>query len=145
MPPSPAEAGEAADAESSRDDRREAERYAIAFKISVSVDRSGGGGLLVSPAAVLNISRAGALVETRQALEPAQAVAIAIPTDLCPDGMRMPQAFVGGATVARVEPAGPEKWRAGVRFGESLTQNMEFTMYMEFLQSTAMTNWLLDQ
>jgi hypothetical protein len=75
----------------------------------------------------------------------AQSLAIAIPTALCPDGMRMPQAFIGSATVARLEKTAKGKYLAGFRFGDALTQNMEFTMYMEFLQSTSMNNWLQDQ
>lgn len=142
MAPRPAEVCETADAESSLDDRREAERYAITFKMSVSVDRPGGNGVTVSPAAVLNISRVGALVETRHPLATAQSVALAIPTALCPDGMRMPQAFIGSATVVRAAKVDHGKCVAALRFGETLTQNMEFTMYMEFLQSTSMNNWL---
>ena len=139
-----AQMGETADAESSLDDRREAERYEIAFKVSVSIDRPGGNGITVSPAGVLNISRVGALLEMRQPLAPAQSVAIAIPTDLCPDGMRMPRAFIGSATIARLKKTPEGKLLAGLHFGESLAQNMEFTMYMEFLQSTSMNNWLLE-
>jgi hypothetical protein len=127
------------------DERREAERYALTFKLSVSVEAPGGGGVTITPATVWNISRSGVLVETREPLPHMQIISIAIPTDQCPEGMRMPQAFIGGAIVARSGRTTQGKCLAGLRFGDSLTQNMEFVMYMEFLQSTALTNWFLMQ
>ena len=140
-----AERDEIAEGESPFDERREADRYTITFKLSVFVDAPGGGGPVVSSASAWNISRLGALIETRQPLAPSQSVTIAIPTDQRPEDMRMPEAFVGGATVARVGRTGRGKYLAGLRFGELLTRNPEFTMYTEFLHSTALTNWLLTQ
>jgi hypothetical protein len=128
-----------------RKERREAERYTVTLKLSVSTDDAPNGSVLVAPATVRNISRVGVLVETKQRLQSGQQVTLAIPTGQCPDGMRMPEAFVGPATAMRVIEAEHRCQWAGLRFGDAFLQNMEFGMFIEFLQSTALTEWLLEQ
>ena len=126
-------------------ERREAERYTITFKLSMTVDAAEGDLPSISSAEVLNISHVGALVETNQPLLPSQLITLTIPTDQCPEEMSMPRAFVGRAVVMRCERFGGGRYLTGLRFGESLTQSMEFIMFTDFLQSTALTNWLLTQ
>ncbi len=126
-------------------ERREAERFQTTLKISVSIDKGERGGLLVCPATVHDISRMGALVETKHRLSGNQHVTVAFPTVRCPEGMQWPQAFVGPAMVMRVEPRGNGTFRAGIRFDESLHQNMDFVMFMEFLEATSMSDWLMQQ
>ena len=126
-------------------ERREAERYTITVKLSVGANAREGAGSTVFPAEALNISRTGALIETIHPLVCSQSITLAIPTDQCPEDMRMPRAFVGGAVVTRVQSIGGGRYLVGLRFEESLVQGTEFIMFTEFLQSTALTNWLLAQ
>jgi hypothetical protein len=126
-------------------ERREAERYTITFKLSVGANAREGAGSSVFPGEVLNISRAGVLVETTYPLVCSESITLAISTDQCPEDMRMPRAFVGGAVVTRVQSIGGGRYLVGLRFEESLVQGTEFIMFTEFLQSTALTNWLLAQ
>jgi hypothetical protein len=116
-------------------ERREAPRFKVAFKLSVSLDPSPGGGVLVVPAVARDISRVGALVEARQALAAGQLLTLAIPTSRCPDSMSLPQAFVGPAFVTRVGKTEKSERFAGLRFGEALTQNFEFIGFLDFLHA----------
>ena len=118
-------------------ERREAERFPVSFKLSVSVENPPGEGSVVSPAGVKNLSRSGVFVETRQALSPGQQVTLAIPTTQCPGGMRLPQAFVVPAVVMRVDEVKSDRWRVGMRFGDAAYRNMELMMFIDFLQSSA--------
>ncbi|HUW61545.1 MAG TPA: PilZ domain-containing protein [Candidatus Bathyarchaeia archaeon] len=112
-------------------ERREAERLKIEFRLSVSTEHS--GGLTVTPASVRDISLAGALVVSRQRLTPFQNVMVAIPTGECPEGMGLPEAFVGPAMVVRVHKSDETKNLIALKFGESLSGNDQFMGFVRFL------------
>lgn len=113
-------------------DRREAERFDLSLKASISTDRA-GEGILVSPAEVRNMSRCGVLVSTRHKLNPFQDVTVSLPTDQCPEGMNLPEAFVGPATVVRAEDE-EDRWLVALRFSNHFGHAPEFADYMDFLQ-----------
>ena len=116
-------------------DRRQAERFKIGFRLSVSTEHS--GGLTVSPASVRDISLAGALVVSRQWVTPFQNVMLAIPTGECPQSMGLPEAFVGPAMVVRVHKSDETKNLIALKFGESLSGNVQFTEFVDFLRARA--------
>ena len=118
-------------------ERREAERFAVDFKLSISTENPGDDGLTLSPAQVHDISATGAFISTRARLEPLQNVVIAIPTDQCPGGMSLPEAFVGTATVMRAHKAENGRQLAALRLGDTFHQDMDFAMFVDFIQAKA--------
>lgn len=116
-----------------RRERRDAERLKTDLRMSVSTEYR-GGALMVTPASVHDISRSGALVLTRQWLTPFQNVMLALPAGDCPESMGLPQAFVGPAMVVRVHKEDETKHLAALRFGESLSDNPQFGVFVEFLR-----------
>jgi len=117
-----------------RRERREAERLQTDIRLSVSTERA-GAGLTVSPATVRDISRVGALLLTRQWLTPFQNVMLAIPTGECPDSMGLPEAFVGPAMVVRIHKSDETKYLIALKFGESLSENIQFNGFVDFLRN----------
>ena len=127
-------------------ERREAERISITFKLSVSLDdNTGENRVLVFPTSVKDISRLGVRLESRIALPEGQRVILVMPTTQCPVGMHMPEAFIGPSTIVRAEETVDGKCDMGVRFSEAFTQNIDFLMFVDFLHSTALSEWLLQQ
>lgn len=124
-------------------ERREAERFAVAFKLSVSTENPNEAGLTVNPAQVRDISATGAFISTRAHLEPRQSVVIAVPTDQCPGGMSLPEAFVGPATVVRAHDAENGTQLAALRLGDAFHQNMDFAMFVDFIQAKAQVGPIL--
>ena len=115
-------------------EQRESERFNIDMTVSVSSDAD-SGGLIVSAAKVEDISRTGICLSLNQHIPPSQAVRLAMPTSLCPEDMHMPEVFVGPAKVVRLADSGNGATWIGLRLGDSFYQNMEFTLFMEYLQS----------
>ena len=124
-------------------ERRSAERFAVAFKLSVSTENPNDAGLTVNPAQVRDISATGTFISTRARLEPRQSVVIAIPTDQCPGGMSLPEAFVGAATVMRAHEAENGRQLAALRLGDAFHQNMDFAMFVDFIQAKAQVGPIL--
>ena len=125
-------------------ERREAERFSLDMKVSISTEGH-GGGLTVSPATVQDMSRTGVWVSLRQHIPPLQSVQLAIPTSLCPKDMQMPETFVGPATVVRLEHSDDGASRLGLRLGDSFYRNMEFALFMEYLQSRGQMGPILSE
>jgi len=124
-------------------ERREAERFEVAFKLSVSTENPGDAGLTLSPAQVRDISATGAFISTRVSLEPWQSVVLAVPTDQCPGAMGLPEAFVGSATVMRAHEAENGIQWAALRLGDAFHQNMDFAMFVDFIQAKAQVGPIL--
>ncbi|MBI4558288.1 MAG: PilZ domain-containing protein [Candidatus Hydrogenedentes bacterium] len=118
-----------------REDRRKTPRAEWKRKISIAVDNPAGKGRLVGPGLVMNLSSHGVLVNTKHRLQPQQPVTVAMPTEPAPNDMCLPEVFAGPATVVRVEALDDRHFRVALRFGETLSQNMEFAMFVDFMQT----------
>ena len=125
-------------------EQRESERFSIDMTVSVSAEGN-GGGLIIGPATVEDISRTGICVSLRQHIPPSHGVRLAMPTSLCPKAMHMPEAFVGPATVVRQAGSTHGTSWIGLRLGNSFYQNMEFTLFMEYLQSLGQMGPILSE
>jgi len=122
---------------SESDDRRDAERIQANLKLSISLETA-GGGLSVTPASIQDISRNGVLVSTRRELNTLQDLMIAIPSNICPGGMQLPEAFIGPAMVVRVDaPKEQDRYLVALRFGDGLSNNVQFISFLDFLQTKA--------
>ncbi len=120
-----------------REEHRSSKRFKLRIKVSVSVDLSGVGRSLVGPLLVENISLTGLCGVTKHSLHPGQRITIALPTDMCPVSMGMPAAFLGMAEVVRVKNLEDRKQAAAFRFDSSLSQSIEFAVFVNYLQSLA--------
>ncbi|MBN2310068.1 MAG: PilZ domain-containing protein [Candidatus Hydrogenedentes bacterium] len=118
-------------------ERRESRRFEFRMKLSIRVDVPGREHRLIGPGIVQDISLSGVCLVTKHDLTPGQQVTVALPTNVCRDGLCLPEAFLGPAEVVWVTPAEKRCSRVALRFGAALVQNMEFVMFVEQLQSMA--------
>lgn len=118
-----------------KEDRRQDDRFDFRIKLSIEVEHQGQKSRLVGPGIVRNLSPSGAWFVTKHHLEPGQRVTVAIPTKRFAVAECLPAYFMGSAEVVRVEPRDESTIRAAIRFGESLTQNMDFAMFIQSLRS----------
>ena len=120
------------------DDRRSAGRFA--FRMQISIETAQGARRLVGPAIIRDVSQSGILVHTKHQLAEGDSVRVAIPTDTCPDEMGLvdmclPKAFIGRANVVRTSPVGDKVTAAALQLDDLLAQNVEFNMFVQFLQT----------
>ena len=115
------------------DNKRVAERFKFRLKLSIKAQRDTPPRILVGPGIVRNLSISGAWLVTKHQLEPGQRIVVAIPTKRFAVAEYLPAMFIGPAEVARVKPDTENRLWAGVRFGDALTQNMEFATFIQGL------------
>lgn len=116
-------------------EQRASGRCRAAFKLTITADDERLKGRLVGPGLVKNMSLTGAFLVTKHRLEPGQRVTVAISTDFCPDHMGLPGAFIGPAEVVRLEPSQGRTVLVGLQFGEVFSENMDFAVFQDYLQS----------
>lgn len=114
--------------------RRSAERFRFRIKLSITVESEGGKARLIGPGIVKDLSLMGAYLVTKHDLSPGQRITVAVPTQHYPVGKILPAYFVGPAEVVRVEPDKENRIKAAIKFGEALTQNMDFAVFVNSLQ-----------
>ncbi len=119
--------------------RRESERFDFRIKMSIAVEQAGTRSRLVGPGIVRNISLSGASLVTKHALAPRQRITLAIPTKRFKVAECLPAYFMGTADVIRVEPRDDSTIRAAIRFGDSFTQNMDFSVFIRELYAVRHT------
>jgi hypothetical protein len=121
-----------------REEHRSAPRFSLdGLRLSLAVEDASRKSRLVGPGVVENISESGAYVVTKHQLSPRQSISLSIPTTVCADNVCLPEAFFGGANVVRVEEKSEKRAGVALRFGESFSQNMEFTMFIDSLRNVA--------
>ena len=118
-----------------QEDRRDSLRYASNFRITVFVEGAVPGRRLKGPGLVKDVSLSGVRFLTKHQLAAGQEVSLALPTDICPDSMGLPSAFLGPARVIRVLNVDDRRRVAGLKFGDALSMNMDFAVFMEYLCS----------
>lgn len=116
-----------------RQNRRSDERFRFRIKIGISVTDAETQQRLVGPGIVKNLSLSGAYLVTKHRLTVGQRITVAVPTKRFPVTAYLPAYFMGPATVTRVEPDEGNRIRAAIQFGEPLTQNMEFAVFVNGL------------
>ena len=118
-----------------RRESRSAPRFEMPMKITLAVEDPVRKGQLVGPGLVNDLSMSGMSVLTKHSLSAQQRVTVAIPTDMCSEDLCLAKAFVGPATVRRVEARDGTRIHAALQFDEALFQNIEFVMFIDHLQS----------
>ena len=116
---------------------RSAERFKFRLKISIKAENSENGGsaprILIGPGVSRDLSVGGAWLVTKHQLVPGQRVVVAIPTKRFAVAECLPAMFIGPANVVRIQPDTENRIWAAVRFGDALTQNMEFAAFIQGL------------
>lgn len=120
-------------------ERRESERFDFRIKMSIAVNHDGSRSRLVGPGIVRNISLTGVSVVTKHRLVPGQRITLAIPTKRFKLAEILPAYFMGTADVVRVERREDGTIRAAIKFGESFTQNMDFSVFIRSLYAVRYT------
>jgi hypothetical protein len=118
-----------------RTENRRSPRFATSIKVNLAVEDVRLQGQLVGPGLAKNISMSGVSLETKHKLAVAQWVTLAIPTDRIPSDLCLATAFVGPAVVRRVTQLEGTRVLAGLEFGDALLQNIEFVMFIDYLQT----------
>ncbi|NUM56854.1 MAG: PilZ domain-containing protein [Candidatus Hydrogenedentes bacterium] len=117
--------------------KRAAERFKFRLKTSIKAEGkpvdSDAPRILVGPGIIRNLSVTGAWLITKHQLVPGQRIVIAIPTKRFAVADYLPAMFIGPAEVVRTKPDIENRVWVGVRFGDSLTQNMEFATFIQGL------------
>jgi len=116
-------------------ERRDTKRFKTQLKVNIAVDTEAKHKRLVGPGLVKNISVDGAYVLTKHQLVEGQHVTLAVPTSICPPDMGMPRAFVGPATVRRVEPLEERRSHVGLELSESFSSSMDFAIWVDYIQT----------
>lgn len=120
------------------ENRRVAERFRFRLKTAIKAEdkavKEGPPRILVGPGIIRNLSVTGAWLITKHQLTPGQRIVIAIPTKRFAVAEYLPAMFIGPAEVVRTKPDTENRIWAGVRFGDPLTQNMEFVTFIQGLR-----------
>ncbi|HRI88120.1 MAG TPA: PilZ domain-containing protein [Candidatus Hydrogenedentes bacterium] len=121
--------------EPKKSNQRDSERFKFRIKISITAQSGNPPQRLVGPGIVRNVSVSGALLITKHRLELGQKVVVAIPTKRFAVSDYLPNVFMGPAVVSRVQPDTEGRMWVAIRFGDQLTQNMEFASFIQGLYS----------
>lgn len=114
--------------------QRQSERFKFRLKLSIKAQGdTNPPRILVGPGIVRNLSIGGAWLITKHQLTPGQRITIAVPTKRFAVAEYLPAMFIGPAEVVRTKPDTEGRIWAGVRFGDTLTQNMEFAAFIQGL------------
>jgi hypothetical protein len=119
------------------DERRNAPRVRCRFKLSIAADEAERNRRVVGPGLVRDISLTGILLVTKHSLKPEQRVQLEVPTLGCVDSMCLPDSFEGTAEVIRSNELEGGKSDVALRFGEDLSQNMEFAIFIDALMTVS--------
>ena len=120
------------------DERRQTPRFHVKMKLILSVESPEHQGVhLVGAGVVKDLSQSGALVITKHVVKQAQRVGVRMPTVYLRDEMLLPEEFTGSAEVQRVQQVNGRVVEVALRFGESLTQNMDFLVFIDSLHAVA--------
>jgi hypothetical protein len=118
-------------------ERRTAPRFPIKLRLTLTAADLEKRAHVVGPGIVRNISLTGVLLVTKHVLHPFQRVRLELPTAILGEEVCLPESFEGTAQVMRTEPLDGGKSHVALRFGDDLSQNMEFVVFIDHLQTMA--------
>jgi len=120
-----------------RQERRSADRFRVPLRVSLTAPVPDRPGKLVGPGKIRDLSMTGASLLTKHKLAPDARVDVSFSTEMCPDAMMLPQEFAGSARVVRSIDCGNGKSDVAIAFGDALTENIQFAMYVDLLRNVA--------
>ena len=117
-------------------DQRVATRFKFRLKLSIKAQsEEDTPRILIGPGIIRNLSVTGAWLVTKHKLSVGQRIVVSIPTKRFAVAEYLPAMFIGPAEIVRTKPDIESRMWVGVRFGDALTQNMEFATFVQGLFS----------
>lgn len=120
-----------------RPELRSPVRCATNFKAYFVPQVPGGKPLRRTKVIFQSVSTTGAYLLTAQRVTVGQSVHVRILTDFCPEHLGFPSEFSGTCRVTRVDVARKDRYRVALRFGERFNQSMDFTLFLDYLNSVS--------
>lgn len=117
-------------------EQRSAMRFELRIAVTLALDDPVTRRRLAGPGRVRNISQSGLLFVANHPVEAVHRIALAIPTEFCPEDLCLPKRFSGPAEVVRSKRLSNGLYEVAARFSDSFTQNMEFALFIDALQRT---------
>jgi len=105
-------------------------------RLTLSASREVDGLRIVGPVKLHNLSLGGYFGVTKHAVEPDEIIVTRFETSMCPDHLCLPSDFTGSARVVRVRVDGRRRF-FGVVLSNTLCDNMEFAVFIEYLHGEA--------
>ncbi len=125
------------------EDRRGAVRFNTQRLFDIAVRARKKEGHLVGPGKIKDLSLTGASLVTKHDLRPNQRVHLRISTSDCPRDLALPRNFIGTANVVHVNTKGGRSRQVALQFGDTLTESMEFAVFINHLHQQSHTNHAL--
>lgn len=123
------------------DERRQVPRFnANNTKIMIAVESGSARRNLVGPGILHDMSEGGIYCVTKHHLAEGHDVTLRFGTEMCPAEMCLPKSFYGAGKVIRTAPDEEDRMFAGIMFGNELKQNMEFSLFVQHLETAALTS-----
>jgi len=119
------------------EERRALPRFPTDLKVMIALESGSARRKLVGPGVLTDMSGSGFQCRTKHQLRPGNELTIRFPTKGCPAELCLPKSFYGPAKVVRAALGDNDVVTAGIEFGEPLTQNMEFAVYVRQLETEA--------
>lgn len=121
------------------DERRGVLRFRTNLRIMIAVESGSARRNLVGAGIVHDMSEGGLYCVTKHQLRIGHDLTIRFSTEMCPPEMCLPKSFYGNAKVVRTAPDEDDRMFAAVAFGDDFMHNMEFSMFVRHLETTALT------
>ena len=115
-------------------ERRQTARLPFSAILSVRVQLPGESRPLVGPARAEDVSLIGLLALTKHQLTVGQRVTLSIPTEELGMELGLPTAFVGAATVVRVQVIEGRLTKAAFEIADYLAANMDLALFINALR-----------
>ena len=115
------------------EDRRGAVRFAAHRMLDIAVRSKKADGHMIGPGKLKDLSMSGAGLVTKHRLRENDRVQLRINTEDCPRELALPRNFVGSARVVHVRKKGGRSRHVALQFNESLTDSMEFAVFINHL------------
>ncbi len=122
------------------DERRRVPRFRADMKIMIALESGSARRNLVGPGLLKDMSEGGIFCVTKHQLSPGNDLTLRFATDMCPPDLCLPKSFYGHAKVVRTQPDEEDRMFAGIAFGDELKQNMEFSLFVQHLETASLTS-----
>jgi len=122
------------------DERRRVRRFNTKIRIMIALESGSARRNLVGPGIVQDMSEGGVYCVTKHHLTPGHVLTLRFSTEMCSPELCLPNSFYGPAKVVRTTPDADDRTFAGIEFGNDLRQNMDFSMFVQHLESASLAS-----
>jgi hypothetical protein len=122
------------------DERRRVRRFNTKIRINIALESGSARRNLVGPGIVHDMSESGVYCVTKHELTPGHVLTLRFTTEMCSPELCLPNSFYGPAKVVRTVPDEDDRMFVGIVFGNDLKQNMDFSMFVQHLETASITS-----